>query len=129
MLKRLRERLGNERAWWLRQICVCAAVLVGYYIFTQLTGIYIPCVFRKVTGLKCPGCGVSHMLVKMLHFDFRGAYAENQLLFFMLPALFLLLAVKIIFLPKWLRSDSRVLAAIMFVCIAAAVVFGVARNV
>ncbi len=128
MGERFKARLGGERVSLLRQTAGWAAVLLGYYIFTQLTGLYIPCVFREITGLKCPGCGVSHMLVKMSRLDFSGAFEENQLLFFMLPALCALLAVKIIFLPRWLSGSSRVFSAIMWCCIAAALVFAVARN-
>ena len=47
----------------------------------------IPCVFHLVTGLKCPGCGITHMLIDLLHFDLRGAYMENPFLFFVLPVL------------------------------------------
>ena len=31
-----------------------------YYLLIQFTPLRIPCFFRTVTGLQCPGCGVSH---------------------------------------------------------------------
>ena len=31
---------------------------LAYYIVTQLTPLRIPCLFQKVTGLACPGCGI-----------------------------------------------------------------------
>ena len=42
-----------------------------YGIFVSYTGLAIPCLFRKVTGLLCPGCGVTGMCVALLHLDWR----------------------------------------------------------
>ena len=36
-----------------------------YGIFVSYTGLAIPCLFRKVTGLLCPGCGVTGMCVAL----------------------------------------------------------------
>lgn len=46
-----------------------------YGIFVSYTGLAIPCLFRKVTGLLCPGCGVTGMCVALLHLDWRGAFS------------------------------------------------------
>ena len=36
-------------------------VLAALYLFAGIFfGFYIPCPFRALTGLKCPGCGMSH---------------------------------------------------------------------
>ena len=39
----------------------CALLLaagLGYALWVRLTGLALPCPFRAVTGLLCPGCGV-----------------------------------------------------------------------
>lgn len=51
----------------------------------QWTGQGIPCLFRLITGLKCPGCGVSHMLLAIIHGDFRRAFRENAAVLLTLP--------------------------------------------
>lgn len=51
----------------------------------QWTGQGIPCLFRLITGLKCPGCGVSHMLLAIIHGDFRKAFHENAAVLLTLP--------------------------------------------
>ncbi len=119
----------TRRRKLLLQTAVWAAVLSGYYLFNRLTGLAIPCVFRKVTGLRCPGCGVSHMLIHMSKFRFREALTANPLLFFLVPLLILLLAVKIIFLPPQLEAGSRLLTLLMSVFIGLTLVFGVVRNI
>ena len=47
----------------------------------------IPCVFRSVTGLRCPGCGVTHMCLALLHGDLAGAFWENAAVLCLLPVL------------------------------------------
>jgi len=61
------------------------AALIAYYIFTQLTHIGIPCVFRVITGKYCPGCGVSRMCVSLIKGDFYGAFRYNMLVLLFLP--------------------------------------------
>jgi len=38
----------------------------GYALFVRLTGIMIPCIFKKLTGLSCPGCGNTHVVMSFL---------------------------------------------------------------
>jgi hypothetical protein len=60
---------------------VVLGVLFVYYIFTQLTGIGIPCIFHKITGLDCPGCGNSRALVALSHFEVKKAADHNLFIF------------------------------------------------
>ena len=50
--------------------CILKILFAGilYYIFISVTGKTIPCLFRSITGLKCPGCGITTLcrnLVKL----------------------------------------------------------------
>lgn len=62
-------------------------VLAGlvYAAFLQLTGIGIPCVFRLVTGYRCPGCGMTHAAMALLHGQPRTAWRENPLSLTVMP--------------------------------------------
>ncbi len=119
----------TQRQKLLRQTALWAAALFGYFIFNRLTGLAIPCVFRKVTGSRCPGCGISHMLIHMSKLEFHEALLSNPLLFFMIPLLLLMLAVKIIFLPPQLEAGSRFLNVTLWVFVGLALIFGVVRNI
>ncbi|MBR1724435.1 MAG: DUF2752 domain-containing protein [Ruminococcus sp.] len=118
-----------ERLSLIKRTAAWAAVLLGYYLFTQLTGLSLPCVFYEITGLKCPGCGMTHMAVHLAHFEFREALTSNPLLFFMVPFLLILLLLKIVFLPEQLKNGSRVLNGILVSCIVLLVIFGAVRNI
>ena len=58
---------------------------ITYGVVLRVTGVGIPCMFRLVTGLKCPGCGVSHMALRLMAGDIPGAFRENQAVFCLLP--------------------------------------------
>ena len=64
---------------------VLIIVFIVYYVFNHLTGIYIPCIFFSITGLKCPGCGITHCLFEIIHLNFHEAFNHNQLVFIYLP--------------------------------------------
>ena len=75
----------------LRNLGIVLGVLLLYYIITQILGFGIPCVFHLITGLSCPGCGVSRMLIALMHLDLRSAFQANRLLFCLLPVFTVLL--------------------------------------
>ena len=58
---------------------------LGYYLFTRITHLYIPCILRLITGWLCPGCGISHLFVALFRLDFQGAFRENPFVFCLLP--------------------------------------------
>ena len=94
----------------------------------RVTGRGIPCLFHAVTGLDCPGCGATRMLLALAAFDFRGAFRANPWLLVTGP----LLAAELLYtaaaerkrrsLPLWNR-------AALIVYLGLTVAFGVARNV
>lgn len=68
------------------KLTALAAVLFVYYLFDPLSAGWMPqCVFHRVTGLECAGCGLQRMLHSLLHLDFSGALRGNALAFFSLP--------------------------------------------
>ncbi len=114
----------------LKSAGILLAAGLAYYAFVSLTGLYIPCIFRLITGWKCPGCGVSHMLVAMARFHFKEAFLENAFLMILMP----FAAGYVIYrIRRYVVYDDRSykkwenIALIAVIC--AMVVFGVVRNV
>lgn len=86
-----------------------------------------PCAFHVITGLHCPGCGLTRTLHALVHGDIARAWAMNPLAIVALPLLALMLAqwgFARPLLPAWL--DRRVHDGRVW--IAALVLFGVLRN-
>ena len=59
--------------------CLLKVMLAGiiYYIFISVTGKTIPCLFRSITGLKCPGCGVTNLCRYLIEFRVVDAIKCN----------------------------------------------------
>lgn len=68
-----------------KKILTIYGVTVGagllYYLWGTLTGLFLPCMFYRATGIMCPGCGSSRMFLSMLRFDFVSAFWYNPGLF------------------------------------------------
>ena len=43
---------------------LCAGLLYGYVLIPL--GFRMPCLFRRVTGLRCPGCGITDLCLGLL---------------------------------------------------------------
>ncbi|WP_206215095.1 DUF2752 domain-containing protein [Adlercreutzia sp. ZJ138] len=123
----------SDRCTRARRLAKAAgiALVVGlvYAVFFAVTGIGVPCVFHELTGLLCPGCGVSRMCLDLLRLDFEAAFHHNAAILCLLPAGAVLAAVLVrgyvcegsMRLPTW----ANVLVIAMVVVL---LVFGVVRN-
>jgi hypothetical protein len=70
-----------------RLLIVSAAVIVAagaWVLFTfppASTPYYPKCAFRSLTGLDCPGCGITRALHHLLHGRVKEAFLLNPMLF------------------------------------------------
>ncbi len=108
------------------------AILVGigilYYIFIRVTGLAIPCIFRKITGFLCPGCGITRAILAAVRLDLAKAFAYKLII--ALPALaYIIVKNDYVFVRYGNRKLSRFDNILIFICIAGAVMFAVLRNV
>ena len=76
--KKRAKRLLREIGWIL-------VMGTAYAIWFSFTGIGIPCPIRAVTGYRCPGCGITHCAVNLLHGRVREAFEANQFVFIFAP--------------------------------------------
>lgn len=101
--------------------------LVGVWL--SETGHGIPCIFHAVTGMQCPGCGVTRMLSALLHGDWRGAWESNAAVLTLSPVLAGLVGLSLV---RWIRTGSARLPrwadAVTVVCVVLLLLFTVARN-
>lgn len=54
-------------------------LLVGYGVFYNVTGFGIPCMLHEVTGLECPGCGLTRAIAAVVRLDLAAAFEFNAL--------------------------------------------------
>lgn len=88
----------NEQKKRLLGLLSKAGIALGlglaYALFVRFTGWGIPCVFHLLTGLHCPGCGISRMFLALLRLDFAAAARYNLLVLCLLPCFLALYGYK-----------------------------------
>ena len=107
-------------------VLLCGA---GYAVFVLVTGWGIPCPIYTITGLKCPACGVSRMILSVLRLDFSSAYQYNPFLFVFAPLLLFCIIYPDVVYIKTGRPGIGRLGVVYWIVIAAALIFGVLRNI
>ena len=113
----------------IRKGAVILMLGCAYFVWLSLTGLGIPCVFHLATGLKCPGCGVTRMLMSLLRLDLAAAFTHNAVLLCMLLLLLSLAAVSLV---RYVRTGSRAMTrtenALVLLSAALLIVWGIVRN-
>lgn len=70
------------------------------YTFAPTAYSFYPrCVFRSLTGLECPGCGITRATHHLLHGRLDEAFRLN-------PMLFVLIGLVLYALPSLVRGES-----------------------
>ncbi len=69
----------------LTGLVLVTAAGMGYALWVNVTHLAVPCLFHVITGLQCPGCGVSRMCLALLRLDLPGAWQANGVLLALLP--------------------------------------------
>lgn len=74
------------RARWIE-------ILVVLYVISSVIGaaffavdFTLPCLFRRLFSVRCPGCGLTGAAVALAHLDPVRAWDKNPLIFVVLPA-------------------------------------------
>jgi hypothetical protein len=106
-------------------MAVCAVV----YFFNPTTSrLYPACRLHQLTGLNCPGCGMTRAFHALLHGDLMTALRDNALFI----ALMLAAAFRAAwFVPGWIRNRPNggfFPAKFLWLLLGLALVFSVLRN-
>ncbi len=113
-------------------VMVAAAVLgsgaVLFFFNPSQHGFYPVCLFHKLTGLNCPGCGGTRAAYQLLHGHLLLALRDNALFILALVALMMrgiwFVARKIRHQPATLAVPPKALWALLVIT----VTFSVVRN-
>lgn len=116
--------------FFLKPILTLAGLGLLYLLYLKLFNLGIPCVFRKLTGYQCPGCGMTHAMLALWDGDFDAALQYNALSITVLPIICLYLGYRY-WISECKASDhfrlwEFVLLIILFIVVTG---YGVIRNV
>lgn len=128
--KDLTKIFGGEhmRKRILKTYLAIFAIGIPYLIWVLLTDLRIPCLFYEITGLLCPGCGITRMFASIARFEFEKAFMYNGLCFILVIAwniIALLCATEKI---KWVQSP-KFQYSFFALTVVSLFVFGVLRNI
>ena len=105
-------------------------VMIGAWILYTF-GNPLFCVFHKLTGLYCPGCGSGRASAALLHLDFAAAFQYNCLYVLLLPFIvyYLLKQYIILVFRKDLLPMFSIDGLAAKIVLAVILVFWILRNI
>jgi len=91
----------------------------------------IPCIYSELTGLYCPGCGMTRAAFSLLELDFYQAIRYNAFSIIVIPLIGLYIVGGIY---AWLFNknnfmDNKIPGVIWIIFIIALVLYGALRNI
>ena len=121
-------KLNNMKEY--RKYIILIIGFFSYFILGKIFDFYIPCPVYSITGLYCPGCGVTRMFISIFKLDFYQAFRYNQLTFIMLPFFLILFIDYLISIKKNKNSlYKRIPTFVWIILIIVFMAFGIIRNI
>lgn len=112
----------------LKSIGVLLVMGLAYYLEIQTLGFSIPCPLQSISGLRCPGCGLTTAGIAFLQGRFWEAAMVNLGLTLALPVLLPWLGM-VIYRWLWHRPPKGpALRVVGLALVIWAVVWGIGRN-
>lgn len=105
----MKDRLNRIKEDYLIPI-----VLIGtLYVVFAVTG--IGCPIKFVTGISCPGCGMTRSVIALLRFDFKNAFMYHPL--FLLVFIFCIIYLLKRYINKKVYTTIMYVFVLLFIVI------------
>lgn len=98
--------------------------ILGIFVYFSdpVKGPILPCVFNKITGLYCPGCGITRAIHSVLKFEFYRALRYNALIFIIPP---MLMSYHLLSSGRYIKLQKIILILMITVTLG----YGILRNI
>lgn len=103
-------------------------LIITILIFAVAYLLKIECPIHKLTGLYCPGCGISRMFVSLFTLDFYQAFRYNPLIFIYLVFVIIYIIFRLLF-KLFNREPVKIGNKFLYIIIAITIIFGILRNI
>ena len=106
-------------------VIILIITITAFLYFNNL--ISIPCVFYELTGFYCPGCGITRVIMSLIHGEIYQAFRYNMILFLDVPVLIILYVINL-----KIGKDKRVrkcINAVVTVLLVITILFVILRNI
>lgn len=105
-------------------------LIVGFISMWYLN-ISIPCVYYELTGIYCPGCGMTRAFLSLLKLDFYQALRYNafSIIVAVLLALYILGGIYGWLFNKINFMEKKIPSLVWIIFIVALLAYGILRNI
>lgn len=104
---------------------VIAIILGILFIYILLKyNIGIPCIFHKLTGFYCPGCGMTRAFISLIKLDIYQAFRYNMLVIIFVPFFIIYGVNKYI-----LKNKYKIPRFIFYILLVITILFAILRNI
>lgn len=104
-------------------------LLLGYYFLNSKFGLSISCPIHSLTGLHCPGCGLTRSIFSIIKLDFKSAFMYNQLVFCLLPFFLTYYSINGYYYIKGSDKKIRIPTWLSISILIIVLAFGILRNI
>lgn len=104
-------------------------ILLIYYKFYTITDIGIPCIFKLITGYKCPGCGITRCIFSLIKLDIKSAFNYNQLVTILIvPFIIYYIYLNYCYIFNKNNKYKNIVNKQSLILIFISIIFGIVRN-
>lgn len=101
----------NRIAFLKERIKISVFVALLYLLLSLL---HVGCPIKYVSGISCPGCGMTRAWLSLLHLDFRAAFHFHPL-FIIAPILIFLFLFEAFIKPKYYKLAMGAIISLFLV--------------
>jgi len=106
----------------LNKDLIILMTIFGAVGLVKVFGINIPCIFYKLTGLYCPGCGITRSLLALIKFDLYQAFRYNIIIYIITPVMVVQEIIRH-------RENKKLADLIIWACLILCAAFMILRNI
>lgn len=125
----LHDPLKYRRRKVIYKLSAILAIGLAYAAFVRAAGFGIPCPIHLITGLSCPGCGITRMFSALLRLNFRGAWEANAAILCLLPLMAYAAVRTIRVYVRTGHTHVKDVEAVNWFMIVVLLIFGIVRNI
>lgn len=112
----------------IKKIVSFLLFLICMFLYIKVSNYYnfeIDCIFYKLTGLYCPGCGITRMFESLFNLKFYQAFRFNPLVFVLLILFIIYLIIGLFISKPTLKKINKIIIYPLLLII---VIYGILRN-